>query len=145
MSVAASASAVWEACPIRSFSRGALRTVFCGGGLVATTAGFDTVIRGAKSFPGQEKLATAEMESELRFYGAIYAAYGLTMLRVAPSADRDIAAVRALAGTLFLAGLARASGWRAAGRPHRIQLALLAIELAAPPLIVAWQARLPDS
>lgn len=82
------------------------------------------------------------MESELRFYGGIYVGYGLAMLRVAPRADQDTTAVRALAGTLFLAGLARAGGWRAVGRPHRLQLALLAIELAAPPLLTAWQARL---
>ena len=114
------------------------------GGLVATTAGIDTAIRGARSVPGQEKPANPRVESELRFYGAIYAAYGLTMLRVAPNADRDTTAVQALARTLFLAGLARAGGWRALGRPHRIQRALLAIELLAPPLITAWQARVAE-
>jgi hypothetical protein len=84
------------------------------------------------------------VESELRFYGAIYVGYGLAMPRVGPSADRDTTAVRALAGTPFLAGLARAGGWRAVGRPHKVQLALLAVELVAPPLITAWQARLAD-
>jgi hypothetical protein len=63
-------------------------------------------------------------------------------LRVAPRADRDTTAVRALAGTLFLAGLARAGGRLAVGSPHRGQRALLVIELAAPPVIVAWQAKL---
>lgn len=46
------------------------------------------------------------------------------------------------AGVLFLAGLARAGGWLAVGRPRPLQRALLAVELAAPPAIVAWQARL---
>jgi hypothetical protein len=82
------------------------------------------------------------VESELRFYAAFYAAYGLAVLRVAPGADRHTAAVRALAGALFLAGLARAAGWIAVGRPHRPQRGLLAIELAAPPAIVAWQTHL---
>jgi uncharacterized protein DUF4345 len=50
-------------------------------------------------------------------------------------------AVRALAGALFLAGLARAGAWRAAGTPHPGQRALLAIELAGPPAVVGWQAR----
>ena len=123
-----------------SFSRSALRAAFYLGGGVATTAGLYTVLAGAKSLPSQE-LGNPSVESELRFYAAFYVAYGLVALRVAPRADRDTMAVRALAGALFLAGLARAGGWRAVGRPHGVQRALLVIELAAPPLIVTWQAR----
>jgi uncharacterized protein DUF4345 len=115
--------------------------VFYAGGLVATTAGLHTVIAGAKSLPRQG-LANPSVESELRFYAAFYVVYGLVALRVAPRADRDTTTVRALAGALFLAGLARAGGWLTVGRPHGLQLALLAVELAAPPPIVAWQARL---
>jgi hypothetical protein len=114
--------------------------VFYVGGLVATTAGLHTVIAGAKSLPG-EKLANPAVENELRFYAAFYVAYGLVTLRVAPRSDRDTTTVRALAGALFLAGLARAGGWRAAGRPHRVQRALLAVEIAAPPAIIVWHAR----
>lgn len=97
--------------------------------------------RGAKSVPGQGP-ANPSLESELRFYGAFYTAYGVALLRVASRADREAWAVRALGGALFLAGLARTSGWLAAGRPHPLQRVLLAIELAAPPLMVAWQSRL---
>jgi hypothetical protein len=121
--------------------RDGLRAVFYVGGLVATTAGLHTVVVGARSLPGQE-VAHPSVESELRFYAAFYLAYGIAALRVAPRADRDSTAVRALAGVLFLAGLARAGGWLAAGRPHRLQRGLLVIELAGPPLITAWQARL---
>jgi len=124
-----------------SFSRGALRAVFYLGGAVATVAGLHTVIAGAKSIPRQ-KLSNPSVEGELRFYAAFYVAYGLVALRVAPRADRDTATVRALAGALLLAGLGRAGGWLAVGRPHRLQIALLVIELGAPPPIVAWQARL---
>ncbi|MEA2466987.1 MAG: hypothetical protein QOJ57_1113, partial [Thermoleophilaceae bacterium] len=35
-----------------------------------------------------------------------------------------------------------AGGWLAAGKPHELQRALLAVELALPPLIVAGQERL---
>ena len=99
------------------------------------------MIVGGRSLAGQG-LANPSVESELRFYGAFYVAYGVVVLHAAPRADRDTAIVRALAGALFLAGLARAGGWLAVGRPHRVQLALLVIELAAPPMIVTWQARL---
>jgi Domain of unknown function (DUF4345) len=121
----------------------ALRGLLYLGGAVATTAGLHTVITGVRSLPGRQA-ASAPVESELRFYAAFYVAYGLAALRIAPRADRDAEAVRALAGALFLAGLARAGGWLASGPPHPLQRALLAIELAAPPAIVAWQARLPS-
>ena len=127
--------------PTRSFGTRVLRAVFYVGGVIETTAGLHTVIAGAKSIPAQE-LANPSVESELRFYAAFYAAYGLVALRIAPRVDRDATAVRAFAGALFLAGLARAGGWLAVGPPHRRQRGLLVIELAAPPLIVLWQARL---
>ena len=99
---------------------------------------------GGKSLPTRE-LEGPVVESELRFYAAFYVAYGLVALRIAPRADRDASAVRAFAAVLFLAGLARVAGWRAVGKPHKLQLALLAIELAAPPTLVAWQARVEPS
>src|ERR671916_616905 len=117
-----------------------IRALLYGGGCVATAAGLHTVIAGAKSVPGQGP-ANASIESELRFYAAFYVAYGLAALRVAPRADQEGAALRALAGALFLGGLARAGGWRAVGRPHAGQRALLAIELAGAPALAAWQAR----
>jgi hypothetical protein len=121
--------------------RRALRAVVGAGGIVATAAGLHTVIAGARSVPGDHE-ADAAVESELRFYSAFYVAYGLAALRIAPRADRDAAAVRALLGPLFLAGLARGGAWLAVGKPDRLQRGLLGIELAAPPLIAAWQARL---
>jgi hypothetical protein len=116
----------------------ALRALLYVGGCVATTAGLHTALTGARSLPGQGP-ANASVESELRFYAAFYVAYGLAALHVAPRADSDAAAVRGLAGALFLAGLARAGGWLAAGRPHPLQRALLVIELTAPPAMVGWQ------
>jgi Domain of unknown function (DUF4345) len=118
----------------------ALRAAFYLGGAVATGAGLHSVIAGARALPRQAA-ANPSVESELRFYAAFYVAYGLAVLRVAPRADRDPAAVRALAGALFLAGLARGVGWLAVGRPHQLQRGLLAIELAAPPAIVGLQSR----
>ncbi len=120
--------------------RNAIRGTLYVAGTIATGAGLHTVLAGARSLPAQ-RLANPVVESELRFYAAFYVAYGLAVLGVAPRADRDTAAVRSLAGALFLAGVARAGGWLAAGRPHRGQIALMAVELAAPPAFVAWQAR----
>ncbi len=121
----------------------ALRAVFYLGGAVATTAGLHTVIAGARSIPGR-RTSSSSVESELRFYAAFYVAYGLAALRVAPRAHRDVAGVRALAGALFLAGVARGGGWLSTGRPHPAQRVLLGIELALPPLVVALQEGLEE-
>ena len=112
--------------------RGAL---YLGGG-VATAAGLNTVLTGARSVPGLQDNSDPVLESELRFYSAFYSAYGLAMLAVAPRADREPAAVKALAGALLLAAGGRLAGWVSVGRPNRAQLALLAIELTAPPVLV---------
>ena len=117
-----------------------LRGAFYLGGAVATGAGLHTVISGARSIIGEEQ-ANPALESELRFYSAFYVAYGLAVLRVAPRADSDRDAVRALAGALLLAGAARAGAWRAAGPPNPLQRLLLAVELLAPPIVVTAQAR----
>ncbi len=118
-----------------------LRALLYLGGVVATTAGLHTLVGGGKSFPPWRH-ASGMVESELRFYSAFYVAYGLLAFRSAGRADHDPATVRALAAALFLAGLGRAGAWLTVGKPHPLQRALLAIELAAPPLVVTEQARL---
>jgi Domain of unknown function (DUF4345) len=111
------------------------------GGVVATAAGLHTVLTGGKSFPPWRE-ADSMVESELRFYSAFYVAYGLHVLRTARREDVDAHAVNEIAAALLLAGLGRACAWRAVGKPHPFQRALLAIELAAPPAFVVASARL---
>jgi uncharacterized protein DUF4345 len=118
----------------------ALRVAFYAGGLIATLAGLHTAMAGGRSIIG-EKHASASVESELRFYSVFYSAYGLALLRTAPVVDRDARSVRVHAATLFAAGLARAGGWRAVGRPNRLQRFLLAAELGVPPLLVVLESR----
>jgi hypothetical protein len=116
----------------------ALRGLLYLGGAVATGAGIDTMLRGSASLPGNPG-ANAAVESELRYYGAFYAAFGLHTFRVAARAEPDPAAVRTIAAVVFAGGLARARGWLREGRPNTGQIALLAIELGAPPLTIALQ------
>lgn len=119
-------------------SRRALRAVFYAGGTVATAAGLHTAVLGARSLPGQD-VANPVLESELRFFAAIYVAYGLAALRTAPHAEKEVERVRALAATILLAGVARAGGWLATGRPHPLQRVLLAVELTLPAAVAALQ------
>jgi hypothetical protein len=124
-----------------SFSLKALRSLFYAGGAVATVGGLHSVVAGARSLPAQQP-ANSSLESELRYYAAFYVAFGLLVLRTASRADSDTAAVRALAGALFLGGLSRAGGWATVGRPHMLQRILLAFELGLPPVMIAWQWRI---
>lgn len=116
-----------------------VRRVLRVGGLVAVGAGAHTAAAGGRSVPGFGARADARLESELRFYGVFYVAYGVELWRAAARIDRDPTRVRELAAVLFSAGIARAAGWRRAGRPSAPQLLLLAAELIAPPLLVAGQ------
>src|SRR5687768_7867995 len=77
----------------RSFRRRVLRATFYTGGVAATAAGLHTVLAGGRSLPGED-LGKPSVESELRFYAAFYVAYGLALLRIAPRADHEPAAVR---------------------------------------------------
>jgi hypothetical protein len=121
-----------------------LRAALYAGGLVATAAGGHSALAGARSVPGEDR-ANPSLESELRYYAAFYAAYGVAALRVAPRADRDPEAVRVLAAVLFATGLARAGGWLVAGRPHAMQRFLLGVELAVPSALVGLQRRIDSS
>jgi hypothetical protein len=94
--------------------RSALRAAFRAGGAVATVAGLHTAIAGGRSVAGEGPTGAA-IESELRFYGRFHAAYGIALLRAAPRADTDPAAVRALAGTLFASARSEQRASRGAG------------------------------
>lgn len=110
---------------------------------MATGAGIHTAVAGARSVPGYSGSADAQLESELRFYGVFYAAYGIALWHAASRAEPDAAQVRGLAAVLWAAGAARAGGWWRAGRPSTHQLGLLTLELTAPPLVLAWQSASP--
>jgi hypothetical protein len=117
-----------------------LKALLYAGGAVATAAGLDTAIRGARSLPGRAR-ADAILDSELRYYAGFYAAYGLALVRLAPRAESEPGGVRAAAGALFMSGIARAAGWRQVGRPHPIQIGLLGLELGLPGAMVALSRR----
>jgi hypothetical protein len=109
-------------------------------GLTAAAAGLVAVITGPEGQLGGERVG-ASIESEYRFYAALWFAYGIAALAVVPRVERATAAVCVLAGALFAAGLARALAWIEAGRPHDLYLVLLALELSIPQLLVLWQRR----
>ncbi|HEY9312098.1 DUF4345 family protein [Williamsia sp.] len=52
--------------------------------------------------------------------------------------ERSLRLTYALSG-IFVGGLARLRSWQQRGRPHPVTVVAVAIELAAPPLLIAWQ------
>ena len=112
------------------------RTLLRIAGAVPIAAGLHTLVAGGRSVPPWRP-AGAMVESELRYYSAFYVAYGATALRAAAQEELEPATVTALAAAMFLGGLGRGAAWLSAGAPHRLQRALLALELTVPVLIAA--------
>src|SRR5688572_15855744 len=109
-------------------------------GIVPIATGLYGVLTGSGGIPGGDA-AGANVESELRFLYALWIAYGATAIYVGLRAPQSRAAVGALAAVLFAAGVARAIAWIAEGRPDTAFVVLMVLELAIPPLLVAWQGR----
>ena len=89
----------------------------------------------------EDGTASVNVESELRFLYALWVAYGGAVVYVGLRASRSRAAVGAIAAVLFATGVARGIAWIAEGRPDTAFVVLLALELAIPPVLVVWQAR----
>ncbi|WP_091094974.1 DUF4345 domain-containing protein [Micromonospora citrea] len=79
------------------------------------------------------------MDSLGRFFGAIFAGYGLAWLWAARQSPIPATAVRWLAGVFLLGALGRLLSLAVHGWPHGFQVALAVVELLLPPLFL-WLA-----
>jgi hypothetical protein len=121
--------------------RTALRVLLVALGLVAFVAGLVTVLGGSGAMPGDSR-ATANVESELRFYSAFWTGFGVLALYAARRPERETNLLRGLSLFLFLGGLARIPAWIASDRPDTQFLVLMGLELTLPIFIVWAQARI---
>jgi Domain of unknown function (DUF4345) len=82
------------------------------------------------------------MDNELRFYAALWGAYGVVLLLAARDYTGWAVRVPWLAAVFFVGGAGRAFSWLMIGAPHPFFLLLMTIELALPPLLVLlwWRA-----
>ena len=118
----------------------ALSNLFLGPTLTASTAeqAFDTVT-------GHQGPLTPTwpptMDNELRFYSALWGAYGILLLATARDLDTRLWLVPWLAAVFFAGGLGRAISWAQVGAPHPLFLSLMAIELILPPIFMLLYAR----
>lgn len=83
---------------------------------------------------------SANVDSELRFYAAWYAAAGVLLLRTVRRVESEGTTIRAICAVLFVAACSRVISIIAVGAPHPMFLALMVVEFAIPVLVVPWQA-----
>ena len=86
--------------------------------------------------PPSVQLAGVDVDSEMRFYGTLWAAYGLVMVRVSKLLPQRILLAQAMLGLFFVGGLGRVISSVMVGPPHPLFQVLMWIELAVP-LILA--------
>jgi hypothetical protein len=77
------------------------------------------------------------MDSELRFYAALWGAYGLLLLLTARDYEGRASWVPWLATVFFAGGVGRVLSWVSVGAPHPFFLMLMATELIVPPVLIA--------
>jgi hypothetical protein len=108
--------------------RGAEATAAAGEALYAALTGY----AGPPSGPWPPS-----MDSELRFYAALWGAYGIALLLASSRPEVWRRSIPYLALTFFLGGVGRAVSHLELGAPHPFFTLLMAIELALPPAMLA--------
>jgi hypothetical protein len=76
------------------------------------------------------------MDSELRFYAALWGAYGVVCLTVARDLANRASLVPWLAGVFFLGGVGRLLSLVTIGTPHPFFIFLMWVELVLPLILV---------
>jgi hypothetical protein len=109
-------------------------------GVVALTTGILNAVIGTNLMPTHSPKTYPDVESNYRFFAAIWATFGLVFLWIVPRVERATFAVRAVSGAIFFAGLVRLATALIVGTPAALLIVLGAIALLAPPLVVFWQA-----
>lgn len=117
-------------------------------GAACAAIGLAHVLLGNGSVPGLGG-SNATVDSEERFFGAVFVGYGLAWLWTARRVPIPSAPVRALAAIMLVGGLGRVLSMAVAGWPNWFRVVLTGIELTVPVLLLwlataderAWRAR----
>lgn len=100
-------------------------------GVVCTLIGLAHVAFGEAIFPDMGTPG-ATADSQARFFGAIFAGYGLAWLLAARRDPIPASAVRILAAVMLLGAAGRFLSMAVHGLPHPFALALTALEVLLP-------------
>ena len=107
-------------------------------------ASMHVVFGPSSAIPGSVPV-NATMDSEDRFYATLFAAYGAALLWCAKEVERKSPTVCFLAITFFAGGLARLVSMAAVGLPNPSFVAMTALELLVPLLMVFMQVRVSSA
>jgi Domain of unknown function (DUF4345) len=112
-------------------------------GATCVAIGLFHLLLGTASVPGEGN-AGATVDSRERFYGAIFAGFGIAWCWAARQTPMPARLVRWLAGIFLLGGIGRVLSLVLHGRPNWFQEILTVIELALP-LLFLWLASAHDA
>ncbi|MEU3778044.1 DUF4345 domain-containing protein [Streptomyces sp. NPDC032472] len=102
-------------------------------GYACVAIGLMHVLLGNLSIPGAGS-AGPTIDSLGRFFGAVFAGYGLAWLWAARRSPIPASAVRGLTAVFLLGALGRLLSLAVAGWPHWFQVALAVLELVLSPV-----------
>lgn len=94
------------------------------------------IILGPGAIPGAIPV-NATMDSQDRFFAALFLAYGVTVLWCLKDWRSKLFEIRALVAVLFVGGLARLVSIAIVGLPHPFYVTMTIVELVLP-LAVVW-------
>jgi Domain of unknown function (DUF4345) len=100
-------------------------------GLVCAGIGLAHLLFGSASIIGGGTVS-ATIDSDLRFYALVFAAYGLAFVWCAADITRRGRAANALGAIFFAGGLARLLAWAVTGQPNWFYVAMIPVELLIP-------------
>jgi len=95
--------------------------------------------------PPVAQLGGVDVDSELRFYAVLWAAYGLVLIRVSKLLPQRILLAQALLGVFFVGGLGRVVSSVTLGPPHPLFQVLMWIELAVPLILAPLSLEIAES
>jgi hypothetical protein len=104
-------------------------------GVVAITTGAVVFLGGPEAGTDGSPVP-ASVDTEFRFFSAFWIGLGVFALRTALRGPVPQGTLAAVTGALFLGGVGRILSLADAGRPHALFLVLMAIELAAPAVLL---------
>lgn len=84
------------------------------------------------------------MAGEDRFFAGVFLCLGVALLWCARDVQRKRVYINVLAAAVFVGGIGRLVGLILVGTPHPFYIAMLALELVLPPLMVLAAARVAE-
>jgi hypothetical protein len=126
-------------------SKKALQIVLGVLGLIPILTGGLNLIMGASALNidgasfSSDVLNNVVLDSEIRFFGAIWFGIGMILYWMLPSIEKQTMLLRLLTGGIFLGGIGRLASAFFVGIPPNHFIAATVLELIGMPILVLWQ------